>query len=535
MSTTTLPVPVVDLAMEKLQAILEHAKSLGLPEEEVEILRMVVASNATLLDLIQQKDISIGRLKQIVFGKKTETRRNITGKGKEKPSGRRKGAPKRKKGHGRLSARDYVGAEREKVPHESLSPGAPCPCCGSKVYHTRFREIVRIRGGAPFLATVYEQECFRCGTCNEVFPAKLPPEAEGPKYDETVASMAALLRYGNGFPMSRMEGLQKVLGMPFPASTQWELLEAGAKRIAAANEELLRQAAQGELLHNDDTPMKILDVMVEERKRKERGDPPSKRTGVFTTGIVSVLPDGRKVVVYFTGKRHAGENLATILKKRATGLDPPKQMCDGLDRNLPEGFQTILGNCLAHGRRRFVDVESTFPGEVERVIDELALVYAVDEKAKAGGLSAEERLRLHQAESKPVMERLKSWMDEQIEEKKVEPNSGLGQAIEYCRKRWEKLTLFLREPGAVLDNNLCERMLKKAICHRKNSLFYKTENGAAVGDLYMSLIATAKLADADPFDYLNALQRCANEVEEDPAAWMPWNYRETIESSTGTA
>jgi hypothetical protein len=523
--------------MEQLEAILEHAQKLGLPEEEVEILRMVVRSNATLLELLQQKDISMQRLRQILFGKKTETRRNVTGKGKKKLSDREKGARKKKhKGHGRNSAKDYVGAERKKILHESLSPGDPCPCCGAKVYPRRLREIVRVRGSAPFVATVYEQECLRCGTCLEVFPAKLPPEVGGEeKYDETVVSMEAFLRYGNGLPMARIEGLQEVMGMPFPATTQWELLAKGAKKLAAAYEETLRQAAQGELLHNDDTPMKILAYLVEEKKRKERGEPPSERTGIYTTGIVSVLPDGKKVVAYFTGKRHAGENLAEVLKKRASGLDPPKQMCDGLDRNLPPGFETILGNCVAHARRKFVDVESAFPSEVEYVIDEFAFVYKVDDEARTAGLDAEERLRLHQAKSKPVMDRLKVWMDEQIEDKKVEPNSGLGQAIEYCRKRWDKLTLFLREPGAALDNTICERALKRAILHRKNSLFYKTQNGAAVGDLYMTLIATAKTAGADPFDYLNELQRHAAEVEQDPAAWMPWNYRQTLASSSGTA
>ena len=543
MSATTPPLSMVDLQMEQLESILEHAKSLGLPGEEVEILRMVIRSNATLLELIQQKNISMKRLQQMIFGSKTESRKNVTGQGGKGRSGgsqqqqqKKKKKKKKRKGHGRHSARDYVGAERKKIPH-ALSPGDPCPCgCGGKVYRTRSREIVRVRGSAPFVATVYEQECLRCGTCLEVFPAPVPPEVGGEeKYDETVVSMEAFLRYANGLPMARIEGLQKVMGMPFPASTQWELLAAGARKIAPAYEETLRQAAQGELLHNDDTPMKILAYLIEERKRKERGEPPSPRTGIYTTGIVSVLPDGKKVVAYFTGKRHAGENLAEVLKKRVSGLDPPKQMCDGLDRNLPPGFETILGNCMAHARRKFVDVESAFPREVEYVIDELALVYQVEDEAKTAGLDAAERLRLHQARSKPVMDRLKVWMDEQIEEKKIEPNSGLGQAIGYCRKRWDRLTLFLREPGAPLDNTICERALKRAILHRKNSLFYKTRNGAAVGDLYMTLIATAKLAGADPFDYLNELQRHAAQVEQAPPAWMPWNYRLTLESSSGTA
>jgi len=149
-------------------------------------------------------------------------------------------------------------------------------------------------------------------------------------------------------------------------------------------------------------------------------------------------------------------------------------------------------------------------------------------------LSAAERLRFHQEKSGPVMEKLESWLDALLKEKQVEPNSGLGKAIRYTTKLWEALTLFLREPGAPLDNTLTERMLKKAIIHRKNSMFYRTANGAAVGDLYMALIATAKLAQANPFDYLNELQRHAKEAAAAPAEWMPWNFREAVGKSVGT-
>ena len=249
---------------------------------------------------------------------------------------------------------------------------------------------------------------------------------------------------------------------------------------------------------------------------------------------MSESPEGRRIVLYFTGQRHAGENLADVLAKRASGLDPPLQMCDGLNRNVPGAMKTILGNCLAHARRQFVDVVSGFPDEVEHVIDELSLVYQHDARARSVGMAAEERLRLHQEESGPVMDRLKIWLEGLLAQKKVEPNSGLGKAIAYSLKRWERLTLFLRQAGAPLDNNLTERMLKKAIAHRKNSLFYKTANGAAVGDLYMALIATVKLAKADPFDYLNTLQRHAQQVAARPADWMPWNYRETLDRAATT-
>ena len=204
-------------------------------------------------------------------------------------------------------------------------------------------------------------------------------------------------------------------------------------------------------------------------------------------------------------------------------------MCDGLDRNLPGELKTIVSNCLVHGRRQFVDVAESFPTEVRHVLEELAVVYRNDATARTEAMSPEGRLVFHQEQSGPVINRLKASLDALVADKKVEPNSGLGKAIAYVQKRWERLTLFLNTAGAPLDNNLCERMLKKAILHRKNSLFYKTENGARVGDLYMSLIATAKLAKADPFHYLTQLQRHAEQVAATPSEWMPWNYREALE------
>ena len=158
-------------------------------------------------------------------------------------------------------------------------------------------------------------------------------------------------------------------------------------------------------------------------------------------------------------------------------------------------------------------------------------MYHVDDVAKQRGLSPEERLRLHQEESGPRMAKLKTWMEEQLRQKNFEPNSGLGKAIGYMLKHWEALTLFLRVPGAPLDNNLCERALKKAILHRKNSLFFRTQNGAEIGDLYFSLLHTAELAGANRLDYLTTLLENVEAVKKDPARWMPWNYTETRDAA----
>jgi hypothetical protein len=246
---------------------------------------------------------------------------------------------------------------------------------------------------------------------------------------------------------------------------------------------------------------------------------------------VSIL-QGRKIALFFTGHQHAGENLRDVLLRRAAGLQPPIQMCDGLARNipdLPEELEVILSNCNAHARRQFVDVAHRFPEECRHVLEVLRDVYHNDALARRQGMTAEERLAFHKAESAPRMEDLKSWMAEQLKEKKVEPNSGLGEAIAYMQKRWDLLTRFLEVPGVPLDNNAAERILKKAILSRKNSYFYKTAKGAHVGDLFMSLIHTSELVQANPFDYLTELQKHAKDVRSNPSEWMPWNYRESID------
>lgn len=158
------------------------------------------------------------------------------------------------------------------------------------------------------------------------------------------------------------------------------------------------------------------------------------------------------------------------------------------------------------------------------MLELLGKVYGNDAKAKRQGMTAEQRLRFHQRESGPVMAELESWMKVQLDEHKVEPNSGLGKAMKYMQRHWKGLTLFLRQVGAPLDNNICERSLKKAVLHRKNALFYKTMNGAQAGDLFMSLIHTCELNGVNSFDYLVAMLRNPAAVAASPAEWMPWRY-----------
>jgi transposase len=423
-------------------------------------------------------------------------------------------------GHGRNGAAAFTGANRVAIAHATLHAGDRCPeCLRGKVYRQKEpATLIRFVGHAPLEATVFEMERLRCNACGEVFTADEPDAAGPDKYDETAVAMIALLKYGTGVPFNRLERLQAQLGMPLPATTQWELMEAAAKLLRPVLEELIRQAAQGSVMHNDDTSMRILRLTRE---------PDDKRTGTFTSGIVSIV-GAWTIALFFTGWKHAGENIAEVLKQRASGLPAPIQMCDALSRNIPKGVETLIANCLAHGRRQVIDVVDNFPEECRYVLEKLGGVYHYDALAREQGLSPEDRLLFHQEHSGPLMKDLHEWMEAQLAEHKTEPNSGLGKAISYLLNHWPKLTLFLRQPGSPIDNNIVERSLKKAILNRRNALFYKTLNGAWVGDLFMSLIHTCELNHVNSFDYLTELQRHPEELAATPAEWMPWNYRQTL-------
>jgi hypothetical protein len=553
---------------QELDALLERARG-GVSEEDFQKLEALLGSFLYLTRLLAEEDITLRKLREIFLYKKSEKtskvleRAGLVARPPDQPGStpppddaRPNGAaapaggvsqdadpePKRKaKGHGRNGAATYWGAQRIQVPHPTLKSGDPCPKCRKgKVYERQDgpQLLVRIVGQPPLGGKVYERDCLRCNLCGDAFSAPLPEGVGEEKYDASSGAMIGLLKYGNGLPFNRLDHLQENLGIPLPAQTQWEIVRDAAEKLTPVHVELIREAAQGKLFYNDDTSVRILALMAENAERvrrlalaaeteEERGSE-KPRTGVFTTAILAVVGEW-KIALFFSGRRHAGENLKEVLAQRASELGPPIEMCDALSRNLPKELEVIMANCLAHGRRQFVPIVENFPEECLHVLEEFREVYRNDAIAKERGLDAQARLAFHQEHSRPVMQRFQAWLTAKLEGREVEPNSGLGKAIAYLLRHWEKLTLFLRVPGAPLDNNLCEQALKVAIRHRKNALFYKTENGARVGDLFMSLIHTCELARVSAFDYLTELLRHPEELARSPQDWLPWNYRATIE------
>lgn len=509
----------IEISTEEAEALLGRVQDSTLAQEDYEIIKGMVETLLLLDQTLTDKSTSIKRLLQVIFGYKTEKKKNPP---KKKPGKR---CEKKNKGHGKNGADEYTDAEKVKIPHDSLQHCDPCPSCDEgKLYRQRIPGVlVRIKGSAPLQATIYELEKLRCNICGKIFTAEHPVEAGKQKYDETASAMLAILRYGSGLPLNRIEKLQAGMGIPLPASTGWDVIEKLADKIHPVYPELIKQAAQGDVIHNDDTSMKVQELIAENQSNSKK---PS-RTGIFTTSILSITND-RMIALYFTGRKHAGENMAKVLKERSSSLDPPIQMCDALSRNFSEDFQTILAHCLTHGRRNFVTVEENFPTECQYVIELLGEVYHNDATCSEESMSPKQRLLFHQTNSDPLMEELHSWLRKQFDEKKVEPNSSLGKAIKYMLKHWQELTLFLRVEKAPLDNNICERAIKMAIMHRKNSLFYKTEHGAYIGDLFMSLIHTCNLSKINPHDYLTELRKNSSAVFKNPQQWLPWNYQTNL-------
>ncbi len=428
------------------------------------------------------------------------------------------------KGHGRNGADTYSGARRVAVPHSDLKVGDECPetGCYGKVYAMSAPAThVELKGGTPVVATRYECQVLRCADCQETFTAPLPAEATGTKYHASVDATLAVARYDLGLPHNRLEQWQRRAGIPLPASTQFERVEVMANAAAPVVWHLEQLAANRPLLQSDDTGARILSLQLENQTRGAQ-----ERTGLFTTGIVAkgVGDELPTIVLYASGRRHAGENLDRLLSRRAVEAGSPIHMADA--SSMAPHLDCITAKCLAHARRYFIEIYVAFPEHCERVLSDIATIYQHDHAAR--DLDPGARLAYHQEHSRPLLNTLRAWIDEQFQERLIEPNSRLGKAFAYVKNHWPGLTRFLEVAGVPLDNNQTERELKPAQRHRKNSLFFKNELGAAVGDVLLSVIRTCTINGHDPVRYLSALATHKASVRASPQEWLPWNYEQQL-------
>lgn len=431
-------------------------------------------------------------------------------------------------GHGRLPHSAYTNTIEHTLGISDLSAGDLCPeDCGGKLYGYEPGILVRVKGQNLAAVHKYWVEKLRCATCGYLVSADVPAEVGKAKYDSAFKAVLVLQKYYVAVPFNRQSYFQSLLQMPLPVSTQWQLIEEVGSVAIPVFQALERIGANGKIVHNDDSHVKITDLIHLNRK-----EPSKERTGMFTTGILSRTGE-HDIALFYNGTQHAGENLEKLLKKRDPNKPPIIQMCDALSRNIPASFKTILCNCLSHGLRKFDDLKDFYPESCLHVIKQIADVYEFDEKTK--GMEKEARLSFHQEHSKPIMKSLEEYIKHQLDTKQVEPNDSLGVAMRYMLNHWHELTQFLRIAGAPLDNNILERALKIPIRGRRTWLFYKTQYGAMIGGVLTSVIYTCALAGVNPLTYLTALQENKDQVVKEPERWLPWNYQDNLTSVLASA
>lgn len=523
----------------EIEALIARLEQGQLRDGDAQLLGRLLRLLLRLIALLQQKNASLARLKRMLFGPGTDRRQaplpqsesDIAGESNSPsaasisdavPDEAGKGRSEfvgRTVGHGRKAAAAYTGAQVVVCPHPVLRTGDHCPDphCRGHLYGVVPPAIFIQLTGQPLVgATRYEQEVLRCSACQERFTAPLPQEVAPEKYDASCDVSLALAKYGAGLPLYRIARLQESYGVPLAESVQFERCEAVADAALPVFLYLRRLAADGQVIYSDDTRVKILSCLKEDKELRKQA-----RRATNTTGLV-IEVGGQRIALYANGRQHAGENLAELLKGRSADLGQPIQMADALAANWSGEQETIQAKCLAHARRKFIEIEPLFPPECAVVLGAISAVYQTEAEAK--GMDAEQRLKQHQTKSGPVLSRLREWIEQQFNEKKVEPNSGLGQALRYVLRHWSGLTRFLAVAGAPIDNNISERALKRAVLLRKNALFYKNEHGASVGAILLSLIETCQLNGISAWAYLLWLMRHRTEARANPSACLPWNY-----------
>lgn len=550
----------LNLSAEEGQALIARLLAYTPSRSDCEICAQVIRLYFWLMVALEEAQLSVKRLRNLLFGNSAppalesvtgDAPAPVHGDGSESfgasETGGEVAAPpgqsqslegaKPKGGHrpgtGRLGADAYVGAERVECRHEELAAGQRCPVCGQGTLYDLPKGVeIRIDGHALLSAIRYELQKLRCSACGVIFTASLPAGAGKTKYSPRARAVLVVSRYYLGLPFYRLEGYQAMQGVPVADATQWEQIEVVARCCYGVFGYLETLAAQGELIHQDDTRVRILTLMKENEQIRARAaaqglSRATERTGMFTTALV-VRVGEQLIALYYSGRSHAGENLAALLDKREAAQEPPLVMSDALSHNDVEEGLVVRCHCLAHGRRQFSDIEEMFPSECRVVIETLQAVFDHDEVAREQAMSPAARLAYHQAYSKPLMDNLKGWLDQQIDDRLVEPNSALGKAITYMRTYWATLTRFLHIEKAPLDNNLVERALKLFIRQRKNSLFYKSEHSAHIASVLTSLILTCLYAGVNALDYFVALQEHRAEVFAEPEAWLPWTYQASL-------
>jgi len=520
---------LAELVMRVEEAI-EH--QLALSVEDLKLLLAAISTLCTLQEKMESDDVTLHKLRKLLGMVQQSERRSVS----SDKSNNKKGSKNTQKNN-----RNRKNKSVQKPPrlvHHAITDhqrGEMCSACGKgKLYKFEPGVLLRVTGHARFEAEKHIVERLRCNACLQVYQASLPESVledgdDSQMYGYSARALMAIDKFFSGLPYHHQANLADIFGHSVGASTIFDQCEQVTNAVMPVFYELKRQAATAYQFLLDDTRNRILEQKPELRD-KPNGKGKAIRTGVYSSGLIAQLSDGHEVVLFETSLGHAGEYLGDILKLRPPDLPPPLTMSDALSSNGVTRLSVRPAFCNAHSRRNFFDIKSRHPEEIDRLLETYGRIWKAEDIIREKNLNPDQRLAWHKEHSLPAMQAIRDWAVGTAEKEDFEEYSALGKAVQYFLKHYDRLILFCVEPNALIDNNRMEEKLKIVIRGRKASHFYKTVNGAGVANVLTSLIATAYGSNENVYDYLLALQKNQQDVKENPKAWLPWNYKKTLEN-----
>lgn len=448
-----------------------------------------------------------------------------------------------KKGHGRNGADAFVNPTQHVHALADGVIGAICEACGKgPVSNYRDKVIIRVVGQPLFEAQRHHFQQGRCRLCAALVTAEgmelVVREGIGSSYivyDWSACAMLIVMHYFAGAPFKRLEALHQAWGVPLPDANQWRLADECDDLLAPLYRALERHGIQNAIsLRFDDTGSMVIElrrqIQMELQLLALAGKSTQHvRTGINATGFY-IETDKAKVILFFTGRHHAGEMVDQLLAHRAAGGSKLVALTDAASKNFSHDHADQLEQavCNAHCYLKFRAVKQQFPAEYAVAGEVYQKVFDNDDKARALGLDGRARMLYHREHSKPLMLRLLQMCKDKAEAKLVEPNSALWEPISFVIHQWPLLTKFYEVPGVPLDTNLVEQILIIPVRYLAGSFAYKTQAGADVGDRFMSFIATANANGVEPVAYLTECLRNHEDLAQRPDHYLPWVYRDRL-------